>query len=538
MLCARGAAACLAVTLLAAGCSSSGSPADPTPESVEVIEATQGVVEQTDEPASAVLEQTAGDAAVESCDQPPSRAVLRELPDGSAESLIAASQVIFPCSSRVVLVEEDWAVESLGEAVESAIAIGAPVLRYSDGLIDDELMAELNRLQPDRVRVYGSLADGEQEKLSRPVVFPGGMRLIKPARQQLHREQFERIAERNTGPVSTVYVGTTDMTANLLLLPLVRASGAELLVGDIEDPNAVETIANAVARDANLVFPAGFSLTDRWRLDLAIAGTELPGGGTEMFPGRRLVAFYGSPVTFRLGVLGEQDALETLERMAPIVESYATADQRNVIPAFEIIATVADSKPGGDGDYSLALSPDKIAPWIDVATEADAFVIIDLQPGRANFLEQAKRYEEFLRLPNVGLALDPEWRIGPNALPLQRIGSVSADEVNAVSDWLVELVRDEVLPQKPLVIHQFLRSMVPDRENIKTPPELATVIHVDGQGGLGSKFNTYENVTGQEIDPEQDLWWGWKNFYDEDRPVARPDQVNDADPFPVIITFQ
>ncbi|NNC80191.1 MAG: MBL fold metallo-hydrolase, partial [Acidimicrobiales bacterium] len=174
----------------------------------------------------------------------------------------------------------------------------------------------------------------------------------------------------------------------------------------------------------------------------------------------------------------------------------------------------------------------------DVVTEAGGFVIIDLQPGRANFLDQAKRYEEFLRLPNVGLALDPEWRIGPNALPLQRIGSVSADEVNAVSDWLVELVHEETLPQKPFVIHQFLRSMVPDREDINTPPELATVIHVDGQGGLAAKFQTYRNVTGQEITTDQKLWWGWKNFYDEDRPVARPDQVWNADPLPVIITFQ
>jgi len=529
----------LTTALFGAACSSSGAPADPTPESVEVIEATQGVVEQTEDVVTAAgVEDRTSAAFATSCADRPNTDGLDVVPDGSAASLIAASEAIFPCASRVVLVEEDWAVESLGEAVESAIAIGAPVLTYADGVIDDALAAELDRLQPDRVRVYGSLADGEAEKLTRPVVFPGGMRLIRPVRQQLHGEQFERISHRSDDSAATVYIGSVDMTANLLLLPLVRASGAELLVGDIADRTAMDAVAQAVDRGANLVFPPDFSATDRWRIDLAIAGTELPGGGTEMFPDRRLVAFYGSPVTFRLGVLGEQDAEETLERMAPIIDSYTTAEQRNVIPTFEIIATVADSTPGGDGDYSLALSPDKIAPWVDVATEAGAFVIIDLQPGRANFLDQAKRYEEFLRLPNVGLALDPEWRLGPNMLPLQRIGSVSAEEVNAVSDWLVEIVREEALPQKPFVIHQFLRSMLPDRENIKTPPELATVIHVDGQGGLGSKFNTYRNVTSQEISQAQDLWWGWKNFYDEDRPVARPDQVYDADPLPDIITFQ
>ena len=39
------------------------------------------------------------------------------------------------------------------------------------------------------------------------------------------------------------------------------------------------------------------------------------------------------------------------------------------------------------------------------------YVVLDLQPGRSNFLDQAKLYEPLLRLPHVGLALDPEWRL-------------------------------------------------------------------------------------------------------------------------------
>ena len=40
------------------------------------------------------------------------------------------------------------------------------------------------------------------------------------------------------------------------------------------------------------------------------------------------------------------------------------------------------------------------------------YVVLDLQPGRTDFLTQAKRYEPLLALPHVGLALDPEWRLG------------------------------------------------------------------------------------------------------------------------------
>ncbi len=165
-------------------------------------------------------------------------------------------------------------------------------------------------------------------------------------------------------------------------------------------------------------------------------------------------------------------------------------------------------------------------------------MIIDLQPGRTDFLTQAKKYEEFLRLPNVGLALDPEWRIGPNDVHLVRVGTVDAAEVNAVVDYLVDIVREEKLPQKALVVHQFQTAMITNRETIRTPPELAVVIHVDGQGPLGTKYGTYDTMLGAPIGPEQDLWWGWKNFLDEDTPMATPEQTNAVTPLPVIVTFQ
>src|ERR671926_395849 len=50
-------------------------------------------------------------------------------------------------------------------------------------------------------------------------------------------------------------------------------------------------------------------------------------------------------------------------------------------------------------------------------------VILDLQPGRGNFLPQAQRLERFLIQPHVGLALDPEWRMPPGKVPGRTIGS-------------------------------------------------------------------------------------------------------------------
>lgn len=531
MTLARAALPLFCAALALGACSESSAGGDPVPQA----------------PAASLEPATETETATSAprpdpppCDEAPSSPALTELPAGSADALIALSADIFPCADSVVLVEEG-ALASYVEAAQIATAVEAPLLLYSDGVIDEAVRAELSRLAPSRLRIYGSLAPGQRAGLPNHVVIATALReqneAVGAALSDGLRELSRTASEAPSGgPVFVV--GADDAHAALLVLPHAAAAGSDILLAEPDDPESLAEIGRASARGAELLIASDMDPTARWRVELAIAGTELPGGGVEVFPHRRIVAFYGSPATRRLGALGEQGPEETLSRMAPIVDSYRTDDNPLVIPAFEIIATVADSSPGRDGDYSQELAVERIRPWIDVAVEHDVFVLIDLQPGREHFLSQAQKYEELLVLPNVGLALDPEWRLGPDEQPLRRIGSVSASEVNEVVDWLAQLVRDHALPQKPLVIHQFQRRMVPDRELVQTPPELAVVVHVDGQGGLASKFNTYASVTGQETTDDQTLWWGWKNFYDEDRPMARPDQVEQADPTPLVITFQ
>ena len=270
-------------------------------------------------------------------------------------------------------------------------------------------------------------------------------------------------------------------------------------------------------------------------------GEELPGGGVLLFepgdesPGRRLVAIYGHPSTAGLGVLGEQGPEDAVERLRSIAEGYG-ADGSVVLPTFEIIATVASASAGADGDYSRVTDHEVIRPWIEAAAANGVYVVLDLQPGRSDFLSQAKHYEEFLRLPHVGLALDPEWRLKPHQVHLRQVGTVDAAEINRVVEWLSGIVREEALPQKLLIVHQFRFSMITNRELIETPPELAVLIHMDGQGSLGAKYNTWNTLTGE---PDADrFYWGWKNFYDEDLPMAAPEQVLELSPEIVFVSFQ
>ncbi|MGQ0848090.1 MAG: hypothetical protein ACT4OP_03075, partial [Actinomycetota bacterium] len=318
------------------------------------------------------------------------------------------------------------------------------------------------------------------------------------------------------------------------------ARGEGLLLADPGSPwgdDAAVTAYRHFGAD-RVIVTGGFDATlIDWQLAAMLSAPELPGGGLTFFPGRRLVALYGNPTTSALGVLGEQGPEESVARLMEIASGY-DADGVSILPSFEIIATVASARAGADNDYSEEMSIEALRPWIDVAAARGVYVILDLQPGRTDFLTQARYYEELLRLPHVGLALDPEWRLEPDQVHLRQIGSVDAAEINEVSAWLAEIVREENLPQKFLLLHQFRLDMIQERHLVKTRPELATVIQMDGQGPLATKYDTWAALL---AGTEGAGWsWGWKNFYDEDTPRggATPAQVLELSPVPVYVSYQ
>lgn len=321
-----------------------------------------------------------------------------------------------------------------------------------------------------------------------------------------------------------------------------RSYGAEVRFMDYADPRLNHDTMDMVAGLADKpllalgsAFGSGELLADKIRLGEEIT-TELPGGGGLVFPGRRMIALYGHPTGPALGAMGDQDPEATVARLKDMVAQYQPLESQPVIPAVEVMVTVASEFPGEDGNYSNEFPSELVEPYIDAVVDAGGYAVIDLQPGRSTLLEQAKLYEDLLSRPNVGLALDPEWRIGPDEKPLQRVGHVEAQEVNEVSEWLANLVREKKLPQKALILHQFQVQMLRDREQIRTDyPELAFVLHADGHGVPEEKFDTW-NVLRQGLSP--DFFMAWKNFYDEDSPTFTPEQTYAVEPRPWFVSYQ
>ena len=435
---------------------------------------------------------------------------------------VQISRALYDCADEIGLAFADDA-----EAIVTLAArgIGGPLLLI-ESWSEPEPMTEIRRLAPERIVAAGF---NEQRLKQRLAGFDVEWVPVNPAAALPHRD---------APPERVWIVGNAEQAA--VFGSLGSQIGAAALTATAgEDLRAMPPADRAMLRDAALVeLHADLGPDAAWQLEVIRRGDELPGGGLLMFePGRarRLVAMYGHPATSQLGVLGEQDPAEGMARLASIAQGY-DADGSDVVLAFEIIATVASARAGRDGDYSNETALDDIRPWIEAAAANDMYVVLDLQSGRTDFLTQAKYYEEFLRLPHVGLALDPEWRLRPGEVHLQQIGTVDAAEINQVVRWLAGLVRAEALPQKLLILHQFRFSMITNRELVETPAELAVMIHVDGQGPINTKYSTWNALTG-EPDAHR-FYWGWKNFYDEDFPTPTAEQVLAQTPPPLFVSYQ
>ena len=351
-------------------------------------------------------------------------------------------------------------------------------------------------------------------------------------------------ATRTPPPLSRlallVHPGDRD-TVTLAAVTTARVAGARVIAvrgGDPRaDPAAIAALSQARPQRV-LAIGAGFGPASRLASQVAVAqtGVQLPGGGQILFPGRLLVALYGHPDAPALGVLGQQDLSASIARARKVAAAYRALSRVPVVPALEIIATVAGARPGPDGDYSYRSSVASLRPWVRRATAAGMYVILDLQPGRASLLAQAKEYRSLLKLPDVGLALDSEWKLAPGQLPLHQIGSVSVSEVNSVASWLAGLTARYRLPQKLLVLHQFRLSMIRGEHELDTRHEdLAILIHMDGQGTPGDKLQTWQAVTAAA---PAGVSFGWKNFYVKDHPMMSPWQTMARTPRLSMISYQ
>jgi hypothetical protein len=260
---------------------------------------------------------------------------------------------------------------------------------------------------------------------------------------------------------------------------------------------------------------------------------ELPRGGRTILPKWRVVAFYGAPQDPQLGVLGIGPPARAARRLERQARAYRRPG-RPVLPALELISTIAANAPGAGGEFANRQPPRVIDRYLAAARRQRALLLLDIQPGRADFMGEVRALRRWLEQPDVGMALDPEWHVGPGEVPGQVLGSTDAATINRVSAYLSRIVREGNLPQKLLVVHRFTHDMIRDDERLERHPGVALAINVDGFGDRPIKIAKYREFTRSRRRKPN----GFKLFYEEDTNLMSPRQVLRLRPPPDLVVYE
>ncbi|MBI2942491.1 MAG: LysM peptidoglycan-binding domain-containing protein [Chloroflexi bacterium] len=257
-------------------------------------------------------------------------------------------------------------------------------------------------------------------------------------------------------------------------------------------------------------------------------------GANSILARRRLLTYYGNPWSAQMGILGELSPSELVSALRRRAALYEAAGGKPVQPAIHFIATVAQASAGADGLYRFRMPHDAIEEYAQLAEQNGMLLILDIQPGLAWTQDELEPIRKFLVRPYVHLAIDPEFDMGPGQRPGIQLGSMSANTINFVVRWLADLVEQNGLPNKVLIVHQFDASMIRNKGAIVDDPRVDLVIDMDGFGGQGIKMKHYQWYVHDELIE----YAGIKLFFTQDTNLMTADEVMALDPPPDVIIYQ
>lgn len=273
-------------------------------------------------------------------------------------------------------------------------------------------------------------------------------------------------------------------------------------------------------------------------LDGAAAEALLPPPIKPFLDRNRIVAYYGNPLAPQMGVVGEYPPEEVIRRLRAQADRYqALSPDRTIVPAVEFIYAVAQETPGREGLYLLRMEDELVQRWVDLTRENGMLLILDLQFGRSNIDRELPHLLPFLKQPNVQLGLDPEFAWEPDEYPLIDIGHIDASVINRTQDLLSQIVIENRLPNKVLIVHQFRPSMITNKALIQPSERVETVIDADGFGAPALKLDQWNRV----IRDDGVQRAGIKLFYKHDARTGGMMSETDVmalSPAPLVIVYQ
>jgi hypothetical protein len=247
------------------------------------------------------------------------------------------------------------------------------------------------------------------------------------------------------------------------------------------------------------------------------------------------VIYYGTPLASGLGVLGTAP----LEEAALAVKAHASRidalnGERGAFGTMDIIYSIAQAEPTENGRYIRYTDDWVIEQYLAAAERHDLQLMLDLQIGRGDILEEVRMVERFLVHPRVHVAVDPEYAVGPDGIPGTIAGKMSGGQINQVQEYLAGLVREHNLPSKLFVVHQFLASTVTEPEHVGHYDGVEFVLNMDAFGDRVEKERKYRMFSAEPHSKHD----GYNVFLQHDYEVLSDEEILRLDPVPSVIFFQ
>lgn len=254
-----------------------------------------------------------------------------------------------------------------------------------------------------------------------------------------------------------------------------------------------------------------------------------------ILPDNRILAFYGFPGNPQMGVLGEYDMQRLLELLREQAAEYEEADPSHpVVIAFQVIASVAQQEPQSDGSYLLDTPSTVLNEYAEFTRENGLLLILDAQIGYRTVEQDVTGLRPWLMQDHVHLAIDPEFAMDEGQIPGKQIGSVDAADIQWAQQYLIALAAEAGVGPKVLIVHQFIETMITNKDQLVPLRGVQLVIDADGWGPPDQKRATYDFVN--RMVPVE--YAGIKLFYNLDNPLMTPGEVLALDPVPLYVMYQ
>jgi hypothetical protein len=310
---------------------------------------------------------------------------------------------------------------------------------------------------------------------------------------------------------------------------------AQKKADEVLPADTVDTAIDTQLYDKLLLHLANDSVNTMWPVR-----APYPSKGA-ILPYHRIIAFYGNLYSTRMGILGAIPADEMLDSLRHEVERWQAADSlTKAIPALHYIAVTAQRDPGKANKYRLRMPSTQIDKVLEMAGRINALVFLDIQVGHSTLQEEIPLLRDYLRLPNVHLGIDPEYSMKGGEVPGRKVGTFDAGDINYATEYLSQLVKENNLPPKVLVVHRFKKNMVTNYKQIKTDADVQIIMNMDGFGSRGKKLTTYKySITAEPVQ-----FAGFKIFYKNDIAdpawinIMQPEEVLALHPVPIYIQYQ